>query len=170
MFFPEHDCWLFMFLKPNKPIKKEDQNSETKTKTEATNLRLNWSNPYEKKIQNPSTHMKPKPNQTHQTNQPIYHHGSLLPFHNHQPLPISTSLILASLSLSLNLTFCSSIFSKPSLWFCSNSQSFSPFSCFRWERERERERAWTKKEEKRKYKHTGSPREREQVMDLERVK
>ena len=100
MFFPEHDCWLFMFLKPNKPIKKEDQNSETKTKTEATNLRLNWSNPYEKKIQNPSTHMKPKPNQTHQTNQPIYHHGSLLPFHNHQPLPISTSLILASLSLS----------------------------------------------------------------------
>ena len=40
--------WLFMFLKPSKPIKTEDQNSETKTKTEATNLRLNQSNPYEK--------------------------------------------------------------------------------------------------------------------------
>ena len=39
--------WLFMFLKPSKPIKTEDQNSETKTKTEATNLRLNQSNPYE---------------------------------------------------------------------------------------------------------------------------
>ena len=30
-----------MFLKPSKPIKTEDQNSETKIKTEATNLRLN---------------------------------------------------------------------------------------------------------------------------------
>ena len=40
--------WLFMFLKPSKPIKTEGQNSETKTKIEATNLRLNQSNPYEK--------------------------------------------------------------------------------------------------------------------------
>ena len=41
--------WLFMFLKPSKPIKIEDQNSETKTKIEATNLRLNQSNPCKKK-------------------------------------------------------------------------------------------------------------------------
>ena len=45
---PFRRTWLFMFLKPSKPIKTEDQNSETKTKTEATNLRLNRSNPYEK--------------------------------------------------------------------------------------------------------------------------
>ena len=37
--------WNLMKLKPL-----EDQNSETKTKIEATNLKLNRSNPYEKKI------------------------------------------------------------------------------------------------------------------------
>ena len=56
--------WNLMKLKPL-----EDQNSETKTKTEATNLKLNRSNPYEKKIktdQTNQTDMRPKPNQTHQ--------------------------------------------------------------------------------------------------------
>ena len=71
--------WLFMFLKPSKPIKIEYQNSETKTKTEATNLRLNWSNPYEKKSKpiNPSnpyeTKTKSNPsnaNQTHYQSHP----------------------------------------------------------------------------------------------------
>ena len=50
-----------------KPL--EDQNSETKTKIEANNLKLIRSNPYEKKIktdQTNQTDMRPKPNQTHQ--------------------------------------------------------------------------------------------------------
>ena len=67
MFWKEHDCscsWC-----PTNPSK-----CETKTKTEANNLRLNRSNPCEKKNQNRSihqTHMKPKLNQTHQTDLPI---------------------------------------------------------------------------------------------------
>ena len=67
MFWKEHDCSCSWY--PTNPSK-----CETKTKTEANNLRLNRSNPCEKKNQNRSihqTHMKPKLNQTHQTDQPI---------------------------------------------------------------------------------------------------
>ena len=73
-----------MFLKPSKPcktIKTKYQNSETKTKTEATNLKLNQSNLYEKENQsrsNHQTHMRPKPNQTHQI------HMKPKPIQNHQ--------------------------------------------------------------------------------------
>ena len=67
MFSKEHDCSCSWY--PTNPSKRE-----SKTKTGATNLRLNRSNPCEKKKKNWSihqTHTKPKLNQTHQMDQPI---------------------------------------------------------------------------------------------------
>ena len=88
--------WNLMKLKPL-----EDQNSETKTKTEATNLKLNQSNRYETKTKsNPSnpyetkTKAKPLNRSTHQTQIiPIanlnltQHHRVLIS----NPLPINPS-------------------------------------------------------------------------------
>ena len=108
--------WLFMFLKPSKPIKIEDQNSETKTKTESTNLRLNQSNPCEKKKnQNRSTHqthMKPKPNQTHQIHmkpKPNQTHQTDLPSkHKSNLSPISTSPSTTNFPYQTHQTHCQS--------------------------------------------------------------
>ena len=68
-----------------------------------------------KKIKTHQTHMKPKLNQTqqthmkpkpkpNQTDQSIYHHGSLFPFHNHQLPLISTSPSKSPISTPLSLS------------------------------------------------------------------
>ena len=89
------------------------QNSETKTKTKATNLRLNRSNSCEKKIKSDQP-IKPIWNQTHQIHmKPKSNQTDLPSKRKSNPSPISTSPSTTDFPYQTHQTHCRSTHPPP---------------------------------------------------------